>query len=291
MSKTVHRIYIASFVIICVFALVILGVNGYNYYKAPVEERFFMQQNNLLKPSGLIGHGLGIFGSFFMIIGVATYMIRKRVKLFFKFGYLKYWLEFHIFLCTLGPILILYHTAFKFGGIVVVSFWSMVAVVLSGVIGRYLYVQIPHTIQGQMIGMNELNSLSEKLSQQLKEDFKIPGEIFTKIEEISATHRYKRVKFTKGLLLMANDYFGIKNVIRSLKHELKEAGVSKSKRKEILHTAKNKLVISRRIGMLHTMQKLFGYWHVVHLPFALIMFIIMVVHISVEIVFGYKWIF
>jgi hypothetical protein len=194
-------------------------------------------------------------------------------------------------LCTLGPILILYHTAFKFGGIVVVSFWSMVAVVLSGVIGRFLYVQIPHTIQGQMIGMNELNSLSENLSRQLKEDFKISGEIFTRIEEISATHRYKRVKFTKGLMLIANDYFGIKNVIRRLKHELKAAGISKHKRKEIIHTAKNKLVISRRIGMLHTMQKLFGYWHVVHLPFALIMFIIMVVHISVEIVFGYKWIF
>jgi hypothetical protein len=250
-----------------------------------------MQQNNLLKPSGLIGHGLGIFGSFFMIVGVASYMIRKRVKALFKFGYLKYWLEFHIFLCTLGPILILYHTAFKFGGIVVVSFWSMVAVVLSGVIGRFLYVQIPHTIQGQMIGMNELNSLSENLSHQLKDDFAVPEEIFARIQEISSTYRYKRVKFTTGLSLIIKDYIGIKNVLRRLKHELKVAGISKSKRKEILLTAKSKLVVSRRIGMLQTMQKLFGYWHVVHLPFALIMFIIMVIHIAVEIVFGYKWIF
>ncbi len=291
MSKTVHRIYIASFVLICTFTLVILGVNGYNYYKAPVEVRFFMKQNDLLKPSGLIGHGLGIFGSFFMIVGVATYMIRKRVKALFKFGYLKYWLEFHIFLCTLGPILILYHTAFKFGGIVAVSFWSMVAVVLSGVIGRFLYVQIPHTIQGQMIGMNELNSLSENLSQQLKVEFAIPEEVFTKIQEISSSYRYKRVKFTTGLSMILKDYIGIKNVLRRLKHELKLAGVLKPKRKEILQTAKSKLVVSRRIGMLQTMQKLFGYWHVVHLPFALIMFIIMVVHIAVEVVFGYKWIF
>ena len=291
MSKTVHRIYIASFIIICAFTVIILSVNGYNYYKAPIEQRFFMQQNNLLKPSGLIGHGLGIFGSFFMIVGVASYMIRKRIKALFKFGYLKYWLEFHIFLCTLGPILILYHTAFKFGGIVVVSFWSMVAVVLSGVIGRFLYVQIPHTIQGQMIGMNELNSLSENLSHQLKNDFAIPEEIFARIQEISSTYRYKRVKFTTGLSLIIKDYIGIKNVLRRLKHELKVAGISKSKRKEILLTAKSKLVVSRRIGMLQTMQKLFGYWHVVHLPFALIMFIIMVIHIAVEIVFGYKWIF
>ena len=48
----------------------------------------------------------------------------------------KHWLEFHIFLCTVGPLLVLYHTAFKFGGIVSVSFWSMVLVVLSGVAGK-----------------------------------------------------------------------------------------------------------------------------------------------------------
>ncbi len=291
MTKTVHRIYISSFVIICVFAAVILGVDGFNYYRAPIEERFFMHQNELLKPSGLIGHGLGIFGSLFMIIGVAVYMIRKRVKALFKFGYLKYWLEFHIFLCTLGPILVLYHTAFKFGGIVVISFWSMVAVVLSGVIGRFLYVQIPHTIQGQMIGLGELNSLNENLSHRLKEEYRIPENIFLKIEEFSTVHRYKRIKLKTSVIFVIKDYFGIKNVLRNLKHELTQAGIPKFRRKVIVKTAKSKLTISRRIGLLQTMQKLFRYWHVVHLPFAIVMFLIMAVHIAVEIIFGYKWIF
>lgn len=291
MSKTVHRIYIASFFIICIFTAVILGVNGFNYYRAPIEQRFFLQQNNLLKPSGFIGHGLGIFGSFFMIVGVAVYMLRKRVRAFYKIGYLKYWLEFHIFLCTLGPILILYHTAFKFGGIVAVSFWSMVAVVLSGVVGRFLYVQIPHTIQGQMVGLGELNSLSENLSYQLKEEFKIPEKILIKLDKYSSTERYKRVKLKISLVFLIKDYFGIKNVIRSLKYELRLAGVSRSQKKVIVKTAKSKLIISRRIGLLRAMQKLFKYWHVAHLPFAVIMFIIMTVHIAVEIIFGYKWIF
>jgi hypothetical protein len=39
------------------------------------------------------------------------------------------------------------------------------------------------------------------------------------------------------------------------------------------------------------MQKLFKYWHVAHLPFALVMLVIMVVHVAVSIVFGYTWIF
>ncbi len=291
MSETVHKIYIASFYIICIFAAVVLGVNGFNYYRTPLDQRFFMPQNNLLNPSGFIGHGLGVFGSFFMIVGVAVYMLRKRVKAFYKIGYLKHWLELHIFLCTLGPILILYHTAFKFGGIVAVSFWSMVAVVLSGVVGRVLYIQIPHTIQGQMIGMGELNSQSENLSYLLKEELKIPGKILTRLDKFSSVQRYKRVKLGASMIFLIKDYFGIKNVLRKLRYELKLTGIPRSRRRVIVKTAKSKLIISRRIGLLHTMQKLFKYWHVAHLPFAIVMFIIMTVHIVVEVVFGYRWIF
>ncbi len=291
MTKTTHKIYISSFFIITILVTLILSIYGYKYYTTPIDQRFFLNENDLLEPNGFIGHGLGFIGSFMMIVGVVTYMIRKRVKLFFKFGFLKHWLEFHIFLCTLGPILILFHTAFKFGGIVSVSFWSMVAVVLSGVVGRFLFVQIPHTIQGQMISMSELNSQSENLSHQLKFDYGLPEEIITRIEEISTIHRYKRVKLSTSIIFIIEDYFGIKNVIYHLKKELKKISVSKSERKKIIKTAKAKLLISRRIGLLHTTQTLFKYWHVVHLPFAIIMFVIMIIHVAVEFVFGYRWIF
>ncbi len=291
MTKTVHRFYIASFFLITITATLVLSIEGFNYYKTPLVDRFFSPLDTLLKPSGLIGHGLGIIGSLMMIFGVAIYMIRKRVRYFHKFGYLKHWLEFHIFLCTLGPILILFHTAFKFGGIVAVSFWSMVAVVISGAIGKFIYTQVPHTIQGQMISLHELNSLSENLSQELKNDYGLSDKIISKIEQISSLDRYKRLKFGASMALVIQDYFGTKNVLNMLKKELRVANVHKIQRKKILKTAKEKLVISRRIGLLNTTQKILKYWHVIHLPFAIIMFIIMFVHIAVEIIFGYTWIF
>ncbi|MDR3628184.1 MAG: hypothetical protein P4L45_15180 [Ignavibacteriaceae bacterium] len=291
MTKTVHKIYIASFFLITIFATLLLTIDGYKYYSAPVEERFFLPQDVLLKSSGFIGHGIGIIGSLLMIIGVASYMLRKRVKVFHKYGFLKHWLEFHIFLCTLGPILVLFHTAFKFGGIVAVSFWSMVAVVLSGVIGKFLYAQIPHTIQGQMVSFNELNSQNENLSHQLRDEFHIPEKILSSIESLSSIQRYKKVNLKTGFIFITKDSFGIKNVIKNLRNELILSKMPKKERNTIIKTAKSKLIISRRIGLLHTMQKLFNYWHIVHLPFAVTMFIIMVVHIIVEIVFGYKWVF
>ena len=124
MNKSLHRIYVVLFIVVGVGVTLLLGVYGYQYYTTPLEERFFQSNYDLLKPSGVLGHGFGIIGSLMMIFGVAIYMIRKRVRSFFNLGFLKHWLELHIFLCTVGPILVLYHTAFKFGGIVAVSFWT-----------------------------------------------------------------------------------------------------------------------------------------------------------------------
>jgi len=146
-----------------------------------------------------------------ILFGVVMYITAKKYGYLDRYIRLKYLLEFHIFLCTLGPILVLFHTTFKFGGIVSVAFWSMTAIVLSGVVGRYLYLQIPKSVSGRTKSLQEIET------------------------DVDAS----------------------------------EAGM-------------------RRIK---TMYKWFGYWHIVHRPFALIMLVIVVIHIGVTLALGYKWIF
>ena len=291
MNKTLHKIYIASFFLISILVTFLFVYNGYSYYTTPLDHRFFMPQNNMLKPSGFIGHGAGILGSLMMIVGVSVYMVRKRIRRFHGFGYLSNWLEFHIFLCTLGPILVLFHTAFKFGGIVAVSFWSMTAVVLSGVVGRFLYVQIPRTIQGQVIDFKELQQMSDRLNDRLKGDFNVSPAVLSMLDKYSSFESYTRLTPVKSLKIIFYSYLRIKIILRKLKQELRINRKNGPEINEIVKTAKSKLVLSRRIGLLKTTQKIFRYWHVVHLPFAIIMFIIMFVHIAVTIIFGYRWIF
>ena len=132
MSKVAHRVYIFSLALVVLIVLIFLAYRGTSYYQTSLAERFYHPDYADFKPSGAWGHGLGIIGSLLLIIGVASYMIRKRWRRISRLGILKHWLEFHIFLCTLGPILVLFHTSFKFGGLVAISFWSMVAVVTSG---------------------------------------------------------------------------------------------------------------------------------------------------------------
>lgn len=120
-----------------------------------------------------MGHGLGIIGSALMIIGVFTYMARKRQRSLMRLGVLKHWLEFHIFMCSLGPIMVLFHTAFKFGGLVAISFWSMVAVFLSGIIGRFIYIQIPRTVEGRELSLSEVKDMKGDIGDILNMSYKL----------------------------------------------------------------------------------------------------------------------
>jgi len=291
MNNTLHKIYIAAFFIVGIAVAILLAINGYTYYSTIEEEKFFNASHQLLKPSGYLGHGLGILGTLMMIVGVAIYMIRKRFRLFFNLGFLKHWLEFHIFLCTVGPMLILYHTAFKFGGIVAVSFWSMVLVVISGIIGRFIYVQIPRTIQGQELSIKDLNALNDEIQFKLLNNYKVNASLLAEFDHINRISKYKSASTLGAVVFIIKDYFDIKVLLNKFKKELRKMNLPRSGKKEAVKTAKQMLIMSRRIGLLRTMQKLFKYWHVAHLPFAIIMFVIMIVHVAVTIAFGYKWVF
>jgi hypothetical protein len=127
---------------------VALGLRGCGYYSTPVSERPFHPQYEVLKPSGLESHGYGVIGTLLIIVGVTSYSSRKRLRLLRTAGSMRTFLEVHIFLCLVGPTLVLFHTTFKFGGLVAVSAWSMMAVVLSGIVGRYLYTV--QNVRGRM---------------------------------------------------------------------------------------------------------------------------------------------
>ena len=282
MSKLAHRIYISTLVIIVVITTIYLFYIGLPYYVTPMEERFYHPNHDYFKPSGLFGHGLGIVGTLLILIGVFGYIAKKRYKFLARLGRLKYWLEFHIFLCTLGPIMVLFHTAFKFGGIVSISFWSMVAVVASGVIGRYIYVQIPHTEEGKEMSMDEVKALKSEIDQILSQNYQL---------DIAQFNGALVSNGSTGNSGIFGRYFADRQTINRVKQTLKTNNLPRKESKEIIQLVKNELALNNRIGRLQTMKQLFKYWHVAHLPFAIIMLVIMVIHVGITLAFGYKWIF
>jgi len=269
MNKRVHALYVGSMVAIVLAVFAYLSYTGYSYYRLPVEERFFHPQYKWFRPSGILGHGLGITGTLLILIGVVLYIARKHYGFMERYIRIKYLLEFHIFLCTLGPVLILFHTSFKFGGIASISFWSMVAVVASGVIGRFIYNQIPHSIEGRELGREHLQEQREQLMKDL-----LNQGVFTE-EELEA-------------LAAAGSAARERQLARKL---LKRKTLRPAQRRKILKILKEEHKLHNRIRNLARMQRLFKYWHVAHKPFAIIMLVIAILHVGVALALGYKWIF
>lgn len=278
MSKTVNRFVNVFYSLVVLFATLFVAFQAYDYYATPLESRFFHPSHEMFKPSGMAGHGLGIVGSLCMLVGVGVYIARKRLKAFRNLGLLKHWLEFHIFLCTLGPILVLFHTAFKFGGIVAISFWSMVAVFASGIIGRFIYLQIPHTIEGRMMSRGDIQKVITDTQLRINryiESEAIKNELFNIFETLGDE----------------KENTSYSNAKKQIKNILKRGNVDSKTIRELMHHIKQDFSLRKRIKRLELMQNLFRYWHVVHLPFAILMLLIMIIHIAVTLLFGYTWIF
>jgi hypothetical protein len=285
MTKTFHSIYIGTMVVIVVSVATYLALTGYSYYNIALEERFYHPQHEWFKPSGAFGHGLGIVGTFMILFGVCIYIARKRYNFLARVLRLKYLLEFHIFLCTLGPILILFHTAFKFGGIVSVAFWSMAAVVMSGVIGRFVYIQIPRTIEGRELTLNEVKGMKAGLSDAIRNTATMDDSLKRMIMAFTSG------RDSSGDASFISQYFENNREIRVIKKAMAQTRVHRKQQAAVIKLLKEEISLGYKIKRLQTMQKLFKYWHVAHLPFALIMLIVLIIHVGVTLSFGYKWIF
>jgi len=282
-TKAVHKVYIGTMAAITIAITLYLAIVGFEYYATPQEDRFYLDSHDWFKPSGLFGQGLGVIGTFLILFGVVIYILRKRYNFMGRFIRMKYLLEFHIFLCTLGPIMVLFHTAFKFGGIVSIAFWSMVAIVISGVIGRFIYIQIPHTIDGRQMNLDEVKKVKRDLAISLETNEKVDQALIRLINEFSERAAKHTSLWTRFLVK--------REALGTIKKKLKSNGIKAYERNSILSMVKEEINLASRIVRLQSMQRIFKYWHVAHLPFALIMLIVVVMHVGVAIAFGYTWIF
>jgi len=262
---------------------------GLGYYLTPLQERPFVPAHDLFASSAILGHGYGVVGAGMMIVGVAGYAVRKRTSGMRRWGRLSRWLQVHIFLCTLGPYLVLLHTTFRFGGIVAVAFWSMVLVVASGVFGRYVYARIPKTIHGHFLTLEMLEARRGEAAEAIRSRFGLEEGV---VESLFQNARPPRPSGALHALLLAIRFdLGQRRARRHLKSLLQSMGESPRARRELEDTLREEGRRELQIALLHPFQRLFRYWHVFHLPLAIVMLLILGVHVAVAVLFGYAWVF
>jgi hypothetical protein len=284
-----HKIFVVFLVFIGLTAAVAVGLNGYAYYLTPMSERAFRSDYKELKPSSTFSHGLGVAGATMIAIGVITYSSRKRFRALWNLGRLSMWLEFHIFLCLLGPVLVVYHTTFKAGGIAAISLWSMLSVAASGIIGRFLYVLIPRNMKGSELDSHQINEEFDRIGKSLRES-EIGSSLIKMVDsQFSAIKRPSNLGETISTLLHLVQVK--RRVKQSTRRLLAQSHIPHDTARKLFKAVSTRASLIQRSIVLLQVEKLFYYWHAIHLPFTAMMFITLIVHVGVSLWLGYRWIF
>jgi hypothetical protein len=263
---------------------ILLPLGGSEYYTTPLSVRGYSPMHRLLRPSGPVGQTLGVVGGALMLMPF-VYMLRKRIPWLRSLGSLKTWLEIHLFCGIFGPVLVTFHTSFKFNGIVSAAYWSMVTVVLSGFVGRYLYVRIPRSIRGAELPRLELDRRAEAMRNQLARSVSSP-DVLARLEAFERA----AVPASSAELSIIDLLFGeitLGRRVRALDRELGRSFLSGQLREEVVSLTVDRSVLLRRIAYLERTRRLFELWHVFHLPLVYLQLIIVAAHVGVTMYLGY----
>jgi len=222
----------------------------------------------------------GLIGSVLMIIA-AIYPIFRRIKLFRWLASNTMWFDFHLMAGTVGPMFIILHSALRLDTWVSAAFWSMIIVVVSGFLGRYLYTQVPGLSSG--VELEELDH--ERAFQNARPRLTVP---MAELDRELALQRAKaqEVAMSPSVLralwwLIFQDIGRIPNTL-ARRGRLAQLGVDRRTRNDLARRAARMIVIARRQVVAPKAQLLLHSWKKVHVPFTVILTGFAAVHIWVS---------
>jgi hypothetical protein len=237
------------------------------------------------------GYLLGIIGSAMMLI-LLLYPMRKRFRFMAGWGPIRYWFRYHMMLGVVGPICILYHANFTLGSTnSSVALFSMLLVAGSGLIGRYLYVQIHYGLYGRRINLKELTIELEEEKGGLARNLEFAPSVKKQLLSFanSALSHSKGFFFSVGIFLFMRlrtrwAYRSLRGPLKQgLKQEAKRKGWSSSIYRRNLRNARLEawhfLRQVRKVAEFNVYERLFALWHLFHLPLMVMMMIAGVFHV------------
>jgi hypothetical protein len=225
---------------------------------------------------GVFGHGLGVLGFALMLMTETLYSFRKRSRRA-RWGRMSSWLKFHIFTGLVGPFLVLLHSSWKFNGLAGVVMLLTIAVVMSGVIGRYIYTAVPRTVDGAIVEIAEL----DRQVKDVENEFDRWQEIIPKDSDLLSAHLLKSMQTSAEVHLLVLPRF-IQDWGQRLRWWFERRGLDPQVRvrlDELVKLTSRRRALERQRRSLSTARRLLSLWHAVHIPLGMVLFASAFVHI------------
>ena len=294
-----HRSRVAAGYFLFATLILALTVYGFDYYTLGSADRPFSPKYVALRPSGTVGLKLGWLGVFMFLV-IFLYPLRKHWSWLMKKGNSRHWLDYHVILGIAAPFVIAFHSSFKFRGFAGMAFWIMFAVSVSGVIGRYLYGQIPRNLKAAEMTQKELQEFHQQLAGQLKQERLVSEQDLRALLTLPSRERVQQLSMVTALgYMFALDIARALRVARLRRHALSFGeklttlgGFLKTSNHDVekaVGVAREDAALSKRILFLKRSEQVFHLWHVVHKPFSYTFALLALFHIGLEVAMGFRW--
>jgi hypothetical protein len=230
-----------------------------------------------------LGYWLGVAGGSLMLV-LLIYPLRKRHRALAVLGPLKHWFRFHLVAGIAGPVIVLFHSTFRIGSFnAAIALASMLLVVASGLVGRFVYRKIHHGLFGSRATATELQrALEQQLESMHELLLRLPlvDQEIRQFSALVARHpdgRWQRARHFASLGLQR--HLAARRVHRAIS-ESGTGNISQDARLQSLaQSIDDTLKAMQRTAQFSTYEKLFSLWHVVHIPFLCMLVVTAIVHV------------
>jgi hypothetical protein len=262
--------------LVLVAITVALGYRGYSFYKLSLEDRVEHPDFRTLRPSGMIGNGYGWVAALLVVLNL-SYLIRRRFG-GARLGSMRVWLDVHVFTGMLAAVLVSFHSAFQLRTpIASASTASLALVVLTGLIGRFLYALAP------VSGRERLRAALDHYEQRA------PGRrtaLARAIAELPGPDVPANASLVRSLWAIPA-WRRSAALRRGAIELLTEPPVTREERGVIAELVKAAAADARASATAALLRS----WRGLHRFFALVMLAAVFLHAGVAWYYGYRWIF
>lgn len=250
-----------------------------------------ISEMGLLKPDDDTSYWIGVAGGSCML-ALFVYPLRKYARFMQGWGKVKIWFWTHLALGICGPWLILVHSQFRIGSLNAgVALISMCIVVISGVIGRFIYVRIHRGLHGERTSLHQLRQRAGLVENDVRSRLHFCPPVEARLQAFERRVLLARPEWTTYLrhvvLLPLQQWITYLRCVRDLRQPMHkmafghgwDAAELRRRKRRARRLVDQYLNAVVRVAQYSAYERVFALWHMAHLPFIYLLVISAVVHV------------
>jgi|GEM_PF-263270 len=244
-----------------------------------------------------MGRWMGYLGAGMMVVS-ALYTLRLNLPGLRRIGNSKTWFDFHVVFGLAGPALTLLHTDFHIFNVlerplVTSLWWCTLAIVLSGVVGRFFYTAIPRLEAGTEREKRRLDEGIQQVADQWA-SMTMSANVLAQFLKAQEKMQERDQVDPDSMGAVGFLVFLVKSEFERIQAEAqlrtKTMGGMRNKklRRTTIKLMSRRSVIERRMQLYGIAKKLLAQWRGIHIGISIFMFVLLVAHVGIS-VYAVGW--